>query len=390
MERDSQKYEFIIDQVNANLQKLGGKIWYTGSNPDDVKAYISSLVEMQNEERSPDKRNIADLEVMYNNLSEQIKVYENNTADAKQFESGNKNRRKLLLKLQELVDENIDFDYLVQPLQNLLEDVDNTIFFSNYLINDNTIKELKKQREQIKTEIRRNDARFKIYNLEEKSKSIALIKEYLSLEVVSNDDIITEKKKRVKRIREELKALRNSDDLHKIDDLSNFVTKLYYSAKDISSVVSDDIQQNGFEIKYLKKGNILQPMIFSDDSEASRSQKRVNYYIGSMARHTLIQLCGYLAFLKMLLENNRYPIIPILVIDHVSKPFDAKNSKAIGKILSTAYETIGKENLQTFIFDDEDFEKLDIKPDYSENLFTDSKTGFNPFFFSSTEEDQTE
>src|SRR5690625_3399719 len=249
---------------------------------------------------------------------------------------------------------------------------------------------MKKEREKIRTEIRRNDARFKIYNLEEKSKTIALIKEYLSLEIVSNDEIITEKKKRIKEIREELKALRNSDDSKKIDELSNFITELYYSAKDISSVVSDDIQQNGFEIKYLKKGNILQPVILSDDSETSSSKKRVNYYIGSMARHTLIQLCGYLAFLKMLLENNRYPIIPILVIDHVSKPFDAKNSRAIGKILSTAYETIGKENLQTFIFDDEDFEKLDINPDYSENLFTDSKTGFNPFFFSSIEEDQTE
>jgi len=390
LENNSQKYEFIIDQVNSNLQKIGGDIWYTGRNSDDVKAYLSSVVKMQNEEKNSDKRNIADLEVMYNNLSEQIKVYENNTADAKQFGRGNENRRKLLLKLQELVDENTDFDYLVQPLQNLLDDVDNTIFFSNYLINDATIKELKKQREQIRTEIRRNDARFKIYNLEEKSKAIALIKEYLSLEIVSNDEIITEKKKRIKEIREELKALRNSDDSKKIDELSNFITELYYSAKDISSVVSDDIQQNGFEIKYLKKGNILQPVILSDDSETSSSKKRVNYYIGSMARHTLIQLCGYLAFLKMLLENNRYPIIPILVIDHVSKPFDAKNSRAIGKILSTAYETIGKENLQTFIFDDEDFEKLDINPDYSENLFTDSKTGFNPFFFSSIEEDQTE
>ena len=174
-------------------------------------------------------------------------------------------------------------------------------------------------------------------------------------------------------MREELKALRNSDDLQEIDELSNFITELYCSAKDISSVVSDDIQQNGFEIKYLKKGNILQPMILSDDSEISSSKKRVNYYIGSMARHTLIQLCGYLAFLKILLENNRYPIIPILVIDHVSKPFDANNSSAIGKILSTAYETIGKGNLQTFIFDDEDFEKLDIDPEHSGNLVADPK-----------------
>lgn len=376
--------------MNLNLQKIGGDIWYTGRNSDEIKAYLLSIVEMQNVEKQSKKRNIADLEVMYNNLSEQIKVYENNTADVKQFEKDNENRRKLLLKLQELVDENTDFNYLVHPMQKLLDDIDNTIFFSNYLINDNTIKELKKQREQIKIEIRRNDSRFKIYNLEQKSKAIALIEEYLSIEIISNDDTIKQKKRRIKEIREELKALQNSDDIQKINDVSNFITELYCSAKDISSVVSDDIRQNGFEIKYLKKGNILQPMILSDDSEAPSSKKRVNYYIGSMARHTLIQLCGYLAFLKILLENSKYPIIPILVIDHISKPFDKNNSSAIGKILSTAYETIGKENLQIFIFDDEDFEKLDIHPEHSENLVTNFKTGFNPFFSPPIEESQTE
>lgn len=390
LENKTQKYEFIIDQVNVNLQKIGGDIWYTGRNSDDVKKFLSSVVEMQDLEKSSKKRNIADLEVMYNNLSEQIKVYENNTADAKQFGRDNENRRKLLLKLQELVDENASFNYLVQPMQNLLDDVDNTIYFSDYLINDNTINELKKQREQIKIEIRRNDSRFKIYNLEEKSKAIALIKEYLSVKIISDDDNIKEKKKRIKEMREELKSLRNADDLKKINELSKFITELYYSAKDISSVVSDDIQQNGFEIKYLKKGNILQPVILSNEDETSSSKKHVNYYIGSMARHTLIQLCGYLGFLKILLENNRYPIIPILVIDHISKPFDEKNRSAIGKILSTAYETIGKENLQIFIFDNEDSVKLDIYPDHFENLVTDSKTGFNPFFFPPITDYQTE
>lgn len=382
LERHSQKYDFIIDQVNANLQKVGCNILYTGENQDEIKAFLFSVGNMGNDKKVINKRNIADLEVMFNNISEQIKVYENNIADAKQFEKGNENRRKLLIKLHELVDENAEFDYLAKPMQNLLDEVDNTIFFSNYLINDNTIKELKKQRETIKIEIHRNDPRFKIYNLEQKSKAIALIEEFLSIEISSNFEIISEKKNRIKDIRKALKVLQNADDLQKVEHLSNFITKLYYSAKEKSSVVSNDIKKSGFEIKYLKKGNILQPMILSDESESSSSKKRVNYYIGSMARHTIIQLCGYLAFLKILLENNRYPIIPILVIDHISKPFDQKNSSAIGKILSTAYEAIGKKNLQIFIFDNEDFENLDISPDNSVNLLTDSKSGFNPFYFS--------
>ena len=84
---------------------------------------------MQNVEISNRERNIADLEVMYNNLSEQIKVYENTVNDAKQFEVDNKNRKKLLNKLHELILENESLAYLVAPIEELLNEIDNTIFF---------------------------------------------------------------------------------------------------------------------------------------------------------------------------------------------------------------------------------------------------------------------
>lgn len=114
-------------------------------------------------------------------------------------------------------------------------------------------------------------------------------------------------------------------------------------------------------------------------------KKEVNYYIGSMARHTLIQLCGYLGFLKILLTEEKYPIIPILVIDHISKPFDTSNARAIGQVINKAYEKIGKESLQIFMFDDEEYTTLALQPEHSENLVTDKKSGFNPFYYLNSE-----
>lgn len=66
-------------------------------------------------------------------------------------------------------------------------------------------------------------------------------------------------------------------------------------------------------MQYFKKGNILQPTIIKTDFDENEVEnvKLVNYYTGSMARHTLIQLCGYLGFLKLLIEVNKYPLIPI-------------------------------------------------------------------------------
>ena len=388
LEVNSGRYDFIIDQVNKKLQQLGGNVWYNGKNADDIKKHLNSIKSMQSIKKKKPDRNIADLEVMYNNISEQIRIYENSQSDAKQFEKDNENRKLLLSKLDDLITQNEDFDYLVDPLKKLLSEIDNTIAFSKYVISDNTIKELRKQREDLKTSIRRNDSRFQMYSLEDKSKSVAMIEEYLTTEVRSLHEEIAEIRKRIREIREELKVLQATDDTKKIAMVSEFITSLYYSARDISSVVEDDMNQEGFKIQYIKRGNLLQPMVMkaTDAEDELSNKKEINYYIGSMARHTLIQLCGYLAFLKLLIEDNSYPLIPILVIDHISKPFDEKNCMAIGKVISKAYESIGKENLQIFMFDDEPFENLSIDPSHSEDLVTETKSGFNPFFISFSSE----
>jgi len=388
LEMNSDRYDFIINQVNKKLQKLGGNVWYTGKNSEDIKKHLNAIKSMQNISKKKPERNIADLEVMYNNISEQVRIYENSLSDAKQFEKDNENRKLLLNKLDELIAQNEGFDYLADPLKKLLSEIDNTIAFSKYVISDNTIKELRKQREELKTSIRRNDSRFQMYSLEDKSKSIVMVEDYLTAEVRSLDEELAKKRKRIRELREELKILQATDDTKKITTISEFITSLYYSARDISSVVEDDMKQEGFKIQYFKRGNLLQPTVtkVADSEDVLSNKKEVNYYIGSMARHTLIQLCGYLAFLKLLIEDNRYPLIPILVIDHISKPFDEKNCKAIGQVISKAYESIGKENLQIFMFDDEPFESLSIDPSHSEDLINDNKSGFNPFFISFSNE----
>lgn len=45
-----------------------------------------------------------------------------------------------------------------------------------------------------------------------------------------------------------------------------------------------------------------------------------------------------------------------------------------------AYESIWLDNLQIFMFDDENSNKLNLKPNHTENLVNETRTGFNPFF----------
>ena len=74
----------------------------------------------------------------------------------------------------------------------------------------------------------------------------------------------------------------------------------------------------------------------------------------------------------------------MIVIDHISKPFSDQNVGALRKVIEAAYEQIGLENLQIILFDDKTPDTLNIKPNHTENLYGERKTGFNPFFNSIT------
>lgn len=382
MEAAASRYSFICTQVNKNLHILDTKLTYTGTNASDILETVHNIKLMLHKPRTKQEENIAELEIIYNNISEKIKAYENTIADVKQLENSSKNRKLLLDNLSSLAKEHPEFSYLTEPIQDLLNEMDSAIAFSRYTISDHTVEALRKQREKLKRQIRINDSRFECYTVEKKAKAISLIEEYLSADLHDNNTEINKLRKEIWKIKEQIKLLQNADDRTKIDSLSDYITSLYESARSISSVVEYDSAKNGFRIQYIKKGNMLQPMIkIEEETEFGKSREtNTNYYVGSLARHTLIQLCGYFAFLKLLIAEQKYPLIPILIIDHISKPFDIQNAKALGQVINQAIVDIGKENLQIFIFDHADYDSLALNPDHFENLATETKTGFNPFY----------
>lgn len=373
----SERYVFINKQVNNNLKKLSSPKIFNGKNSKEILDYIKEYKQLNVDKKNQKSKNIADLEFGYNELDEQIKVYENRKNDSKQILKEYENKKILLNILNELTIDNQNFTYLTEPLTELLEEMDESISFSKYLIEDNTIQEFKKQREILKEQIKDNNNKFQIFSIEDKNKSLLLIEEYLSDNVNDVSEELELKGKELKELKEELKKLQNKDDTKKINLFSNYITKLYKSAAEVSDVVGTDIAETGFKIQYIKRGNVLQPK----KTEYMKGEKvEVNYFMGSMARHTLIQLCGYLAFIKLLISENRTPLVPILVFDHISKPFDKDNISSVGKIISTFYEDVSREDIQMFIFDDKEFKELGLEVDLFDGLEKSNKTGFNPFY----------
>lgn len=378
MESKRSRTSFILDKINNNLKIIAPNSYYTGKNIEEIKEIVSNIKAMNMEISASKNKNLADLEVMYNSLSEQIKRYKNEIADMSGIKKYDANRIQLLNLLKKLVENKSELTYLVSPIELLLQDMKEGISFGNYIVKDETVKKLEKQLEGIKIELKQNDSRFEMYSLSDKEKAVAVIEEYLNTDVdFVDEEQISRIRKEISKLKKEIRSLQNSDDISAINDFSQYITDMYISLKEISTFVKQDYEQNGFKIKYLKKSNALQPIKIEkeDDKEVER-----NYYTGSMARHIVIQLCGYAAFLSKLIKANKYPIIPIFVIDHISKAFDQKNCKAIGKVIDSLLADVGNENLQIFMFDSENSENLGIDKQYSKSLVTESKNGFCPFF----------
>lgn len=381
-QKEQQKNQFIQDKINSNLQKLSINIQYNGFNAEKIGKSIADLKTMEDKPKAFKEKNIADLEAKYNSIHEQIKQYNNEIKDVKEINNDNTYRIKLIENLIQLSQNNPELKYLVDPSVKILNDLNNTVSFGSYITKDETVKKLSKELIKVKEEIKKNDSKFQIYSLDEKKKAVAVIEEYLeSGYKFINIEEINELQSKIRQLKNEIKDLKNDDSNAEIENFSKTITSIYQSGKESSNFISVDSNKKGFYIRYEKKGNVLRPKetkTFVKDG--INTDIEVNYFTGSMARHTAMQLCGYLAFLKKMLATNKFPIVPLLVIDHISKSFDENNKKAIGSIISNALNDIGKENLQIFMFDTEPAEAFGIDPSCSTNLIDGEKTGFCPFY----------
>lgn len=381
LEYKTNKYEFVKKEINRNIRILKLNIEYNGKNTSEIKERLEKLKTFVSTSQKTKTKSLSELEDMYNNIDEQIKIYDISQKDCKKWENENNNRKYLLNKLNEIILENSSLDYLIKPIENLIKELDSTVAFGKYIIETETINKLKKQRKLLKEEIEKYTENYEIYNIEQKQKAFILLETYLSENCNDYSEELQKKRELIKKYKARIRELQNEDDLKKIEEISNYITKLYFSATKTSSFVKEDSLKNGFKIKYIKRGNILQPIINKETKE------NVNYEIGSKARQTLIQLCGYFSFLKILVKNSKYPIMPLFIGDHLSQSFDTENAKAIGSIINQAVKDIGENNIQIFLFDDESAEALNIEANNTDCLYKEDdkgnilQTGFVPFYF---------
>ena len=93
LEQKQTKYLFVLNGVNSRLAKLDVNKRYTGDNASVIRKELVAIKNMENK-KEVKKENIAVLETVYNNLSEQIRVYENAKQDSRQLKKNSENQKK--------------------------------------------------------------------------------------------------------------------------------------------------------------------------------------------------------------------------------------------------------------------------------------------------------
>ena len=233
LEVKNDSFNFAQRQINNNLLKINSNAVFNGHNGEEIQKELSKIMKMDAEQPKRLRRSVSELEVIYSNLSEQIKIYDNTIKNYQQNEKENENRRLLLSNLHTLLEDEPSMEYLIQPLADLIDELEGSIAFGKYIISDETIKELKKQREQVASEMKKQNSKFKCYSLEEKSKAIALIQAYLQEGVKDVSVELNECKRELRQLKNELQELQNSDNSKKIEKYSKLVTGLYESGKSL-------------------------------------------------------------------------------------------------------------------------------------------------------------
>lgn len=361
-----------LEAVNQELAKLGIAERFDGSNAVAISELVESVA-ISTKLNSSSSLMANDV-VEADQLRDDIKAQKQMIHELNGTKAQDAKRHRLLDRLSSLIADDDSRADLLDQTCNLLSEIEASIPRKDLDLQKKLLEHKESRLTHLEAKLTAANVVFNPLDFNEKSKAILVVNEYLSqYSVLCRPDDLDDVKKEISQLKRELFKLKHSDDVASINSISDVITDLYRSASQASSFVESDFKQLDFHIKFQKEGVGLQPTFTQGDD-------CVDVFTGSRARHTLMQLCGYFAFMHYLLQKRNIPLVPLLVFDHVSSPFDEESRGAIGAIISKFYSLVDKDDVQLFLFETEDPDALGIVPDKHISLVSDVQTGFNPFY----------
>ncbi|MBR6199347.1 MAG: hypothetical protein IKQ61_03660 [Spirochaetales bacterium] len=368
------KLDSLRNRINSALIHLNIHYEFT-NNITKVKELSKNFMHTK-----PLKSNNYQTLYQFNDISERIKLIENANSDVDTFNKAAQNRIDLLRYLSKLVSKSENYKKLSEPIESLLEELNTSIGFGHYIVKNEVSDRLKKLQKKFLVNVKEEQISEKYVSIDEKFKYVSILEESISIYESEYKDInIEETIELLKEKEERLDELKTRMDGVKINEFEQNINLLYSKGNANSKLIREDMSLPNFKIEYIEKTNSL---LSSIEVKTDREEKSIRnkIYRGSQARLSLIQLCGYCGINMLLKKYNNIPYLPVLVLDYISKPFDIENKKAVGDILSSFLDLIGKNNFQIIMFDCCEQEDFNINADNYQSLIIGKKTGFVPWY----------
>ncbi len=370
------KFSIQRDLLFSELQKLNINV---GTITEAREALKNFELNYSRPELHSKEKDLKFLLMASQSLAEEIKVQECFNGQGKLLISRQKNIEKLLSIFQEIIEGNESFKEYITPIERILKEAKNkTDTFSTIDINQ-TIKKLVHEKRDIDFQIQQLNSEMIKLNYKEVEDSIAICKKLL-LEIDKFGEFVDLQKlsDEIIRIRQELDDLRKKFDTASQNYISKEVTGNYNLMEETCSFVAEDFANNGFKIVFDAKSISLYGEIVEELKLGNGEIKQfsVQYNPGSMARQTTWQILCYLSIMKFALTRfSGLPVIPLLVFDNISMPYDVKDgTNNYNSVYNLIKEYADKNNIQVVLTSN--VPAIDV----GEKQFINIAYGLNPAF----------
>ena len=322
------------ERLSIHKQLLFDELKKIGINVKDFEDAKNALINFKNNYDRPNlsikEKDLNFLYIASHSLAEEIKIVDGLCVQSTKIAQRQKQISLLLNIFKEVIagnDKYLEYTTSINSILSEIKEKKNTFSAIDFVkTKDSLLKEKQKIDQQINI-LENQLIKLSYIDVE---KSITISGDLIALiENIGEIKNTVELKKRIDNLKLQINELKHSFDCADQEIIGDEITSLYESLRDVCYFVDDDYKHDGFKIEFDARkvelyGSIIETIKLSNGKV---NKSKTQYNPGSMARQTTWQLLGYLTLMNYSLNHVKgLPLLPMLVLDNISMPYDIEKS----------------------------------------------------------------
>lgn len=357
------QYTYSVGRINRLFTELG--LHYSDNMKENYKEFTIFQVDFSRKSVRP-KDDLVYLTKASHSLSEELKLYLYLKNQGEEAESRKARTERLLSTLRSIIAENGEYEAEVSSITTAIEGIQQDRLILSLADYEGSFTKIKEQKKTIDAKIAVLKSQAAELDYDRTIKTIALLEDHFKT-INSMVDITkgAELADQAKKLRKEIKELKNRYSQKNINEFSARLTKMYLESS-VQNVpyLNDDRLEENFSLSFDPFSQVLVAKHKVGDVVET-------YTPGSMARHNHLQLLVYLCMLEYLHKSfSNFIYLPILIIDSADQAMEDASFEEVYPSLVAIAKSVGVQTIFISKYKPESVEDADL---------IDITDGLNPF-----------